>query len=553
MIDSSGAISADGLIRVTIILLYVIAGLASHRLLLPRLIRPFNRLAVLYLVMQMLVIALALTMRLSSSFDRWVWHLDFEWNIPSTLSSLQLALSGGVLLAAAWLVRKNKNRYWLYLLFMGLTFLYLGTDEFLSWKSPIQNWKVRYAVFGAAIVLATAIVARRLPRLIRIWLGWLLTGLAITAAGGIVFDLIPWFCDGIGAIQLDGCLPTSYVEEALEFIGIWLMLVAALGLLSENAPISPPVIRFVIFVMPAAWLLSLIILALIPRLELLVMSEPADVQFENNISLHGYRVDELSDRTVLQLYASAKQKEIIGQGFSIHFVDQVTGETVASRNKWADYRHIIWIMGPDFDQIYRLQMEINIPPDAPTNRALWLVLTTWRKQRGEFQSQRVLSSDHRLLNETQIVLEELALPAGSPADIGVPLATFDGSFTLGEVDLPQRARAGEPLNISFSWRADAAGSDEYVQFLHLGHIDSGEWWVYDQQPLGARLPTRLWYSGLADSEIWAAPLPADLASGEYAVFTGLYRLSDQERLPVTGKDGIPIVDARAPLGFLTLE
>ena len=93
----------------------------------------------------------------------------------------------------------------------------------------------------------------------------------------------------------------------------------------------------------------------------------------------------------------------------------------------------------------------------------------------------------------------------------------------------------------------------YVQFLHLGHVDSGKWWVYDQQPLGPRMPTRLWYSGLADSEVWAAPLPADLTSGEYAVFTGLYRLSDQQRLPVKGKDGIPFVDARVPLGFLTLE
>ena len=69
----------------------------------------------------------------------------------------------------------------------------------------------------------------------------------------------------------------------------------------------------------------------------------------------------------------------------------------------------------------------------------------------------------------------------------------------------------------------------------------------------ARLPTRLWYSGLADSEIWAAPLPSDLASGEYAVFTGLYRMSDKERVPVKGRDGRLFVDARVPLGFLTLE
>ena len=105
-------------------------------------------------------------------------------------------------------------------------------------------------------------------------------------------------------------------------------------------------------------------------------------------------------------------------------------------------------------------MEFSIPPEAPTNRALWVVLTTWRRQRGDYQSQRVRGSDHRLLNATQIVLGEFALPAASPVDFGAPLALFDNSFTLGEVHLPQRARLGETLDITFAWRADAAGSDE---------------------------------------------------------------------------------------------
>ena len=82
---------------------------------------------------------------------------------------------------------------------------------------------------------------------------------------------------------------------------------------------------------------------------------------------------------------------------------------------------------------------------------------------------------------------------------------------------------------------------------------SGEWWIYDQEPLGARLPTRLWYGGLADSEIWEVTLPADLAPGRYNVFTGLYRVSDRERLPVSDAQGTPFVDNRAPLGALIIE
>jgi len=92
-----------------------------------------------------------------------------------------------------------------------------------------------------------------------------------------------------------------------------------------------------------------------------------------------------------------------------------------------------------------------------------------------------------------------------------------------------------------------------VQFLHLRHEDSGAWWGYDQQPLGARLPSRLWYDGLFDSETWEIPVPAELAPGVYAVYTGLYRSSDQERLPATDADGRPFVNGRIPLGRLSLE
>ena len=46
-----------------------------------------------------------------------------------------------------------------------------------------------------------------------------------------------------------------------------------------------------------------------------------------------------------------------------------------------------------------------------------------------------------------------------------------------------------------------------------------------------------WYSGLADSETWQVPLPADLAPGRYSVFTGLYRARDQERIPASDAKG----------------
>ncbi len=116
--------------------------------------------------------------------------------------------------------------------------------------------------------------------------------------------------------------------------------------------------------------------------------------------------------------------------------------------------------------------------------------------------------------------------------------------------MPELAFAGEILSIPFTWRSDVGSDEDHVQFLHFGHVDSGEWWVFDQPPLGPRLPTRLWYSGLADSETWQVPLPADLAPGRYEVFTGLYRASDQERVPASDAEGTPWLDNRVAVGVL---
>ena len=149
------------------------------------------------------------------------------------------------------------------------------------------------------------------------------------------------------------------------------------------------------------------------------------------------------------------------------------------------------------------------------------------------------------------------------------MAKFDNGFTLDAVDMPESATPGETLAMRFAWYAVKPGREDHVQFLHLGHVspprdggsveggaesvESGNWFVFDQQPLGPRLPTRLWYVGLADSETWQVLLPAELAPGRYTVFTGLYRTRDQERVPSKDSDGTPWLDARVPLGILTIE
>ena len=208
-------------------------------------------------------------------------------------------------------------------------------------------------------------------------------------------------------------------------------------------------------------------------------------------------------------------------------------------------RHYLWM--------HKQRISVELPPEAPDNRALWVVLTTWRQEGEEYVRQKIISSDHQLLDDSQVVLSELVLPAESSSSLAGTKATFDNGFALGMVTLPGSASPGGTLDISFAWRTDIDSGEDYTQFLHFYHEDSGALWGFDQQPLGARLPTRLWYSGLADSENWEIDLPDELAPGQYKVFAGLYRTSDLERLPASDADGRNMVDALVPLGRLTID
>ena len=240
-------------------------------------------------------------------------------------------------------------------------------------------------------------------------------------------------------------------------------------------------------------------------------------------------------------------------GYSISLIDQASLASVARRNTYTHERLDSW-ESPDNTIVYRQWVEVEIPPDAPTNRALWLVLTLWREENGDYVRQKVLSSDLQRLSDTQLILDEFVLkPSATLPLTNTALASFENGFALESVGMPEQATAGDTLNITFTWRADEAEHLEYTQFLHLGHKESGKWLVHDQQPLGARLPTHLWYNGLSDSETWQVPLPADVQAGSYAVFTGLYHAHDGERVIARGANGEPFLDARVPLGSLIIQ
>ena len=538
-----------------LLLLYGIACVISLRALFPRLIGSGKRLALAILAAQLLLILISLARLDASGLEQSTWHLDEEGNIPSLLASTQLALVAMVALLTGWHARGTSALHRLYFLGIAIAFYYVARDEFFAYHEQQIGWELAYAALGAAMVVATVLAASWRPRLSWRWSICFLAGLALSAAGGLVIEQyrLPHTCGDIGLLLPEGCV--SYiVEESLEMLGIWLALVAMLGHYSQLASPSRLNRRRLLYLLPLLWIVPIPLPALVAVSAFRSQYESNALRYQSYLTLHIQEIEYDSRAVTLQFLAIL---EMPGQysdyGYSLHLVDQASGASVAGIDERASRSHPVSMPSLAVGRAYEQSLTLDIAPEAPRNRALWIVLTTWRNQDDRFLSQKVIQSHYRLLDQTQAIMGEFVLPAQQSAILPAAVATFDKHFKLHAADYPQSASAGDLLSIAFSWSSQVDSGEDFQQFLHFVHAESGDWWGHDQRPLGDRLPTRLWYAGLTASEPWLIPLAADLAPGRYDIFTGLYRLHRVERLQAVDAGGIPFLHARVPLGSIVIS
>ena len=523
--------------------------LLAYRLLLPRLLPAARRLAIVMLAAQILVIFLCLFLQPATAYEARLWDINREFNLPSIMAAMQFATVAGVALLTACHAPAGPAPPRWHSALVCLVFALVALDEFFTWKSftTESGWMQSTLPQGVAIVASTVIVAARSPRRAWRWHLVMLIGLAMIALGALVVDQLP---GGSGTF--------GYMEEALEVAGGWLALAAALGHLTACAPAPMRRVTLALYLTPAISIALLLGYHLMPRFEMWLLAKPIAVEYESGLSLRGYRFDIEGESASIRLYSAANawrwnnisKRDL---GYSIHLIDQASGESIAQVDRHFSSQIEFLLFGEAYLPIYRDAAELNLPQPPPKNRALWLALTLWQAQGDAYKPKTILQSDRPPLTETQLALEELTLPGETKPPPAAQLAVFDEHLILDAAVWTKVAAPGSALAIRFDWRAEADEAEDYAQFLHLGHSESGEWLVFDQAPLGPRLPTRLWYKGMTDSETWRVPLPADLAPGDYALFTGLYRLRDGERAPAMDVDGAPYPDARAPLGRLTVE
>ncbi len=546
------------LLRILVFLLYVPALFVAFWKLIPRLSSFAKALATTLLLAQIIVVALAVQLEFDNSVLRKLVDVDKERNLAAGLAGLQLALVASYALLNAWLARARPRWLRFYFLGMSVVFFYLAWDELFVVHEGIGNhWVIYYSGVGALVVAATLVIARRSPRPPGIWPACTLAGLAIGALGAMALELLRWpnMCLPLGLYYIDRCL-LKYIEEQMEFLGMWLVLVAMLGWLTELAPWPKRRLRLLLYGLPILALLAIVNFG-DPDLRSVERSIGAvltDLRFETGARVYGYQteVTPSADHIETTLWLSAPPFGYDGLGYSIHLFDPAQGLALAGKDEFVTVGAGS-ALGPFYLPIFRQTLQLSLPPQARANRTYWVVLRLWREQDGSFVGQNVLGADRRRLSDTQVVLDELVIPADPVNLPPAPRARFENGSALYSAELPEKASAGDTLTLAMTWHAEADGERDYTQFLHFVHDQTGELWAFDQPPLGARLPTRLWYSGLADTETWAIPLPAELAPGRYLVWTGLYRASDLERLAAADAAGAPYPDARAPLGAIVIE
>lgn len=409
MDSAATIISARMATGLFLVLLYAPVLVFSRRRLFPRLSPTCAWMAAGFLAAQALVIIMALTTRLPESPDWWLWDLNREYNIASTLASLQLAMVGGAALMTAGLVRALPAPGRLHLVFIALIFLLLACDEYYALHEGMPQWKRYYAALGLAIAVATMLLAYRSPPRARIWPVCLLAGLAASGTAAILFEELPSLCGNLGALVLDGCLEVDVWEEGIEFLGVWLALAAMLGALSDAAPKPRMLIRLLLYALPALWILPLHINARMPQLELQHRAQLAAVEFESGLRLRGYHIDRDERAALLRLYVTSKRGVYERIGYSARLVDPVGGETIARVDAPADPAPGFWMLPPGDSPLYRHSFTLTIPPQPESQRALWLTIAIWLEQDAERKRLSIRESDHQLLNEDEVILSEVTL------------------------------------------------------------------------------------------------------------------------------------------------
>jgi hypothetical protein len=123
--------------------------------------------------------------------------------------------------------------------------------------------------------------------------------------------------------------------------------------------------------------------------------------------------------------------------------------------------------------------------------------------------------------------------AGIPVDAIQTDLHFGDAITLQAYSVVEKA---DELELTLYWKTDQVVADDYQVFVHRVNRDSGQLESFDSAPLEGRYPVSQWRVGATIADVHRLPFGDALVNGQYQIRIGLYRLSDNARLPVSPVD-----------------
>lgn len=132
---------------------------------------------------------------------------------------------------------------------------------------------------------------------------------------------------------------------------------------------------------------------------------------------------------------------------------------------------------------------------------------------------------------------------------GLELALDGAPLPVGETWV---AAPGQTLALDITWETLARPPVDYSLFVHLSAQDGAPPLAQADHLLGGTYPSGAWRAGDRMADAVALALPADLPSGTYTVWLGVYTWQSGERLTPLA-DGSPQPDGRLRLGTVRVR
>ncbi|MBZ0297119.1 MAG: hypothetical protein K8L99_31460, partial [Anaerolineae bacterium] len=486
-------------------------------------LRPFARYLLLILIAMEIVLAVLHMLQFYNTnmpgFWRWFFDLQYELNLGTIFSTVQLALIAGVALIIFFGLPEAKWWQRLYWLLLAAVFFYLMADEFYSFhetllsRNPTEAWRVPYAIAGAILFGISALVfwfgyRKELPFFILLF-----AGLGVMTVSGIGIEEFVLR----GFVAYDQRAEWMYIfEEIFEMVGATIVLANMLSFTQRHVTVEfwSRAWRFetVVGIISALWFTLSVLFA--PAIEERLFATPVNIDYDNGLmTLVGYRMD--TDKAVpggdipLTLYWRANKPLPEDYSLSVHLLRHNTTESIAQ----SDDLHAgpiparAWFPGV----VMRRTVYVPVPRSAPTPSTYdlmvrvwsgpWPFFTPWEDTVGLSVTQ---SESRPLFAYDAVVLDQVV--AAPTDEIQAPETVADyefpaEGFSIEGYELPQEP-VGRTVPVKFWWgTGDKTVNTDLTQFFHLQNAD-GELLTFDQQPFEGSFPTSDWPAEMQAEDEW---------------------------------------------------